>query len=296
MIRLEGEAARTRIEYIHNTPVYRLRDRLVPVADLNEVLGLTAHRTVDEVSMIVLQAGDERFALIVDAISDTQEIVVKPLGQHLKGLNCYSGATIMGDGKIALILDIVGIAARSGVFATSNAEAGAQKNAHTAGRDDNRKSLLLFGAGDFPRIAMPLAEVSRLESIPRSKIERASGREVVQYRNRLLPLVPLGEMLGGISATGAEEVQLVVYRAGATDLGLVVDEITDIVQEDATSLYGSDRPGLLGSAIVGGKVTDFLDLNAVAGWASLANESSLARLQGVLGSDGAMALHEDVLQ
>ncbi len=103
-------------------------------------------------------------------------------------------------------------------------------------------------------------------------------------------------MLGGGPSIESEDVSIVVYRAGATDLGLVVDEITDIVQESITSTYGSDRAGLLGSAIVGGKVTDFLDLSAVAGWLTLATESSLARLESALGSSQQPGVNEEVLQ
>ena len=157
--------------------------------------------------------------------------------------------------------------------------------------------MLLFRAGGFERIAIPLAAVSRLESIARSSIESASGRQVVQYRDRLLPLVPLADLLGTAAAAESDELAVVVYRAGAIDLGLVVDEITDIVQEHVLSPYGSDRSGLLGSAIVGGKATDFLDLDAVGGWASLASESSIAALRRALASsDEEKALQEKALQ
>jgi len=297
LIRIEGEALRTRIEYIHNNPVYRLRNRLIPLADLNQVLGLTAQRAAEEVSVIVLEAGKDSFGLMVDAISDTQEIVVKPLGQHLKGLNCYAGATIMGDGKIALILDVAGIAARARVFSAPEEEAGLETAVQASTSGEEKKSMLLFRAGGFERIAIPLAAVSRLESIARSSIESASGRQVVQYRDRLLPLVPLADLLGTAAAAESDELAVVVYRAGAIDLGLVVDEITDIVQEHVLSPYGSDRSGLLGSAIVGGKATDFLDLDAVGGWASLASESSIAALRRALASsDEEKALQEKALQ
>ncbi|MGD0295560.1 MAG: chemotaxis protein CheA [Bryobacteraceae bacterium] len=296
LIRLEGDAARTRIEYIQHTAVCRLRDRLIPLADLNQVLGLTSRRSAEEVSILVLQAGDAPFGLIVDTISDTQEIVVKPLGQHLKGLNCYAGATIMGDGKIALILDVAGIAARAEIFAAAEEEGAADRGAQVAVSGTLTSSLLLFRAGEFRRIAMPLGAVSRLESIPRSRVERASGREVVQYRNRLLPLVPLAGMLGSRAECQEEEqLHVVVYRAGSTDLGLVVDEITDIIQENVLSPYGSDRPGLVGSAIVGGKSTDFLDLDAVAGWANLVGESSLANLRRMLSAGEQPAAEKGVM-
>jgi two-component system, chemotaxis family, sensor kinase CheA len=292
LIRIEGEGARTRIEYVHQTPVYRLRNRLIRLADLNALLGLTARRGPDEASIVVLQAGEECFGLMVDSISDTQEIVVKPLGQHLKGLNCYAGATIMGDGRIALILDVAGLAARAEVFAGQREEMAAADQTRAPAEAQEKKSLLLFRAGDCGRIAMPLDAVSRLERIPRSDVERACGREVIQYRNRLLPLVRLAGMLGE-NSEDHEELPVVVYRAGATDLGLVVDEIADIVEECVLSPYGSDRAGLVGSAIVGGKTTDFLDLDVVAGWASLASESSVAGLRRALAADG-QSVREEV--
>ncbi|MCX6623203.1 MAG: chemotaxis protein CheA, partial [Acidobacteria bacterium] len=164
LIQLHGEAARKGIEHIHSTAVFRRRNALLPVADLCGVLGLTPERSADEVSIVILEADEHRFGLIVDAISDSQEIVVKPMGQQLKGLNCYAGATIMGDGRIALILDIMGLGLRSGVIQPSGQQApsstGTDENAAVAG---HRLSLLLIRAGSFERLAIPLASVARLE-------------------------------------------------------------------------------------------------------------------------------------
>jgi two-component system chemotaxis sensor kinase CheA len=150
LIRLEGDAVRTRIEHVHATPVFRHRDVLLPLADLNQVLGLESRRSPDEISVVVLQADGRSFGLILDSICDSQEIVVKPLGLQVKGVNCYAGATIMGDGGIALILDVMGVGVRSGVIA----ESGEKKRTQTAvalqnGVRDERRSLLLFRAGSF---------------------------------------------------------------------------------------------------------------------------------------------------
>ena len=117
LIRLEGENGLKQIERIHGTPVYRRRGKLLPLTFLNEILKVPADGSrPDVVNIVVLQAEDSEFGLVVDGINDTQEIVVKPLGKRLKGLSVYSGATIMGDGKVALILDVLGIAQRSGVL------------------------------------------------------------------------------------------------------------------------------------------------------------------------------------
>ena len=109
LVRLEGDSSEKRIEHVHGTPVYRRRGSLLPVAYLNEVLGLKSAERAEAVSMVVLQAEDRQFGLVVDGINDTQEIVVKPLGKQLKGITVYAGATIMGDGRVALILDVLGI-------------------------------------------------------------------------------------------------------------------------------------------------------------------------------------------
>jgi two-component system chemotaxis sensor kinase CheA len=131
---------------------------------------------------------------------------------------------------------------------------------------------------------MPLAQVARLENIPRSTVERAAGRTVVQYRAGVLPLVSLPEMLGGSADADADPIPVVVYKNAQADLGLVVDEIIDIVEETVVSPHGSDRPGLLGSAVVGGLVTDFLDLEAVVRWAPPASGESLGRLLAAISS------------
>jgi two-component system chemotaxis sensor kinase CheA len=283
LIRLEGDAARTAIEYVHTTPVFRRRNALLPVADLCQVLKLPERRNPDELNIVVVQVDGRRFGLIVDAINDSEEIVVKPLWQQLKSLNCYAGATIMGDGGIALILDVAGIGLRAGVIVPSGQAAVPNEPAESAGHPvDARRSLLLLRAGSLKRLAMPLAKVARLENIPVAQVEFAAGRSVVQYRGYVLPLVSVAEMLDGAPSSPTEVLQAVVYRNGVTDIGLVVDEIVDIVEETVTSPLASDRPGLLGSAVVGGIVTDFLDLEAVAQWASPAATESLARLEAAI--------------
>jgi len=285
LIRLEGEAAGIGIEYVHSTPVLRRREALLPLTDLSETLGLPKQRNAGEVNIVVLQVEQRRFGLVVDSIGDTQEIVVKPLWQHLKTLNCYAGATIMGDGRIGLILDVAGIGNRAGVIRAApeaESEVARESAAHVS---EARKSLLLLRAGTFRRLAMPLGRVARLENIPAAHLEHAAGRAVVQYRGRVMPLVWLADVLGGGPAEQPETLQAVVYRDGETDVGLVVDEILDVVEETVHSPFASDRAGLLGSAIVGGSITDFLDLDVVAQWASLPSSASLARLESAIAGE-----------
>ncbi|MFP5236747.1 MAG: chemotaxis protein CheW [Acidobacteriota bacterium] len=265
LIRLEGDSSEKHIEQVHGTPVYRRRGSLLPIAYLNRVLGLQPADGAEAVSIVVLQAEDRQFGLIVDGINDTQEIVVKPLGKQLKGLTEYAGATIMGDGRVALILDVLGIGRRSGVLAESQeqAHAATQKKAHS--RTEQRR-LLLFRAGSFERLAVPLSLVARLEEFPRGSTEFAGGCQVVQYRNRILPLVLLRDLLEpGTSCPEqtADPLQVIVFNDGDRSVGVVVDQILDVVEESVTAHQKSARKGLLGSAVVGKRVTDLLDLNEV---------------------------------
>jgi len=265
LIRIEADSKEKHIEYVHGTPVYRRRGSLLPIAYLNQVLSLNDLDGDEAISMVVLQVEDRQFGLVVDGINDTQEIVVKPLGKQLKGLTLYAGATIMGDGRVALILDVQGIGKRSGVFDESREPARAATK-QKAQSESERQRLLLFKAGSFDRLAIPLSLVARLEEFPRSSIEHAAGGQVIQYRNRILPLVSLTSVLeggyGGESET-ADPVQVVVFNDGDRSIGMVVDQIVDVVEEAAKVRKKSGRPGLLGSAVVGKQVTDFLDLNAV---------------------------------
>jgi two-component system chemotaxis sensor kinase CheA len=280
------------MQYVHDTPVFRRRETLLPLVDLCDILKLPEQRNPEELNIVVVQVDGRCFGLIVDGINDTEEIVVKPLWQHLKSLACYAGATIMGDGGIALILDVAGIGLRSGVIVRSGPAASVKPAGAGADRADIRRSLLLVRAGSLKRLAMPLAKVARLENVPARLVEFAAGQSVAQYRGSVLPLVSVARRLEGAESPETEGIQVVVYRGGETDIGLVVDEIVDIVEEGVSSPLGTDRPGLLGSAIVGGVVTDFLDLDWLAQEASAVQAGSLARLEAALCDEGRMLAGE----
>ena len=263
LVRLEADEANKLIEKIHGTPVYRRRGSLLPIAYLNRILRLPDPADQESVNIVVLQAEDRQFGLVVDSISDTQEIVVKPLSKQLKGLNVYAGSTIMGDGKVALILDVMGLSQRVGLSARDNNAT--HNRAGDPGDQSEKQTLLLFRAGSYDRLAVPLSLVARLEEFPKERIEHAAGRRVVQYRNQILPLVPLSEQLDGSRPDWetSEKVQVVVFSEGERSVGLVVDQIVDIVEDHVSVKRASTQHGLVGSAVVGQKVTDFVDLRAV---------------------------------
>jgi two-component system chemotaxis sensor kinase CheA len=264
LIHLDEESSKKHIEYVHGTPVYRRRGTLLPIIYLNQVLGLEPPNPTCDAGLVVLQANDRQFGLVVDNINDTQEIVVKPLGKLLKGITLYAGATIMGDGRVALILDVLGIGQRSGVLGEVREQARAAETRST-GMQSGKQSLLLFQAGSFQRVAVSLSLVARIEEFPQSSIEHAASGQVVQYRNRILPLVSLQSILEpeAPERATADLIQVVVFNDGDRSVGMVVDELLDIAEEVIKVRQQSSRQGLLGSAVVDTLVTDILDVNAV---------------------------------
>lgn len=272
LLRLEDDPAHRQIERIHGTPVYRRRGTLLPVAFLNEVLHLNPpslseiddrcrdHAADRYGAIVVLQAEDRQFGLVVDSIHDTQEIVVKPLSKQLKGLACYAGATIMGDGKVSLILDALGIGQMAGVLNESR-DHQQSRNAGIEKASEELQSYLLFRAGKLERLAVPLSLVARLEEFPKARIETAGGSLVVQYREELLPLLSLTENNGLDNLP--ESVQVIVFAEEDHRSGLIVDQILDIQEQSIRIMKQSDHPGVLGSAVIDGKVTDFLDVSSI---------------------------------
>jgi len=269
LVRLEGERVKREIEHIHDVPVYRLRGELLPLLYLDEQLQLRPARTGAElgrdpvVNIVVLNADDRQFGLVVDQINDTEEIVVKPLGPHLKEISAFAGVTIMGDGTVALILDALGIAKQANVISETIDRITNRVAAKEKGSENTNQTLLLLGLGDEQRLAIPLSVVARLEEIPVSSIERADGQQVVQYGGQIMPLIHLGEALrpGHSNVNTAQVLQVVVYSENGRFVGLVVDRILDIVETSLTIHRTVKRIGVLGSAVIQDRVTDLLDVH-----------------------------------
>jgi two-component system, chemotaxis family, sensor kinase CheA len=283
LVRLEGEQALRGIELIHGAPVYRLRGNLLPLVYLNRQLEIESTRADNgEINIVVLQADDRQFGLVVDAIHDTEEIVVKPLQQQVKGISAFSGATIMGDGRVALILDVLGVAKKAHVISGARERALSEKAVSAPPPAGDRQTVLVFATHEGGRRAIPLSLVARLEEFPRSALERAGTQSVVQYRDEILPLIDVSRVLrrwrkdsaNGRAVTrrkvahpqeaGADDtVQVVVYAGEGRLVGLVVGRILDIVEETLVSRSRSNRPGILFTAVVQGRVTEFLDIKGI---------------------------------
>ncbi|KAA1417724.1 histidine kinase [Nocardioides humilatus] len=258
LVRIEGDELGRDVEHLAGAPVLRLRGDLLPLVHLSEALGGVVEQT-GAVTVVVLQSDDTRFGLCVSEVHDTQEIVVKPIGRQLKNLGMYAGATIMGDGRVALILDVAGLAKSQGVGAIDLG-----RNDHRADASSDAIALLVLEVGGGRRAALPLAEVARLEEIPAARIERSGNVEVVQYRGGLLPLVRLAPRIDLTdSSLDAEEIAVVVHEMGDRSVGIVIDRVLDVVETEVVRSTVGARSGVLGSAVVQGFVTDLVDLEAV---------------------------------
>ncbi len=256
LVRVDKSTAQT-VERINGSPVLRLRERLLPIVTLTGVLGQDQTiETIDSGFVVVAQVGRQRFGILVDEVFHTEEIVVKPMSSKLRHLPLFAGNTILGDGAVVLIVDPNGIAQQ----VSQGSQAGGmpiEAEAEEVVDTDAKATLLVFrgGAGSFK--AVPLSLVTRLEEIEASKIEWVGGRPLIQYRGRLMPLVPADASIE-IRSEGTQA--LVVFSDGERAMGLVVDEIVDIVEERLDVEISADRSDLIGSAVLRGRATEIINI------------------------------------
>jgi two-component system chemotaxis sensor kinase CheA len=275
IVRLGGEHDKPQIEDIQGAPVFRRRGRLLPLAFLRRELDLRDGyaEARDSGVIVVLEADDRSFGLVVDEILDTDEIVVKPIWKRLKSLSCYAGATVMGDGKVALVLDSIGLARKVGVVSEIRQRAVAHAAPAEAGEREE-ELVVLCRLGTEGHLAIPLSCVTRLEDLPRSRIERVGGANVAQYRGEILPLVEASRVLeerrkhprhsgDARSSAQAGSAQVVVFAHKGRRLGLIVDAILDVVGVRIALQRQACRAGILGSMVVRDRVTEFLDVDYV---------------------------------
>ncbi|HCQ70677.1 MAG TPA: hybrid sensor histidine kinase/response regulator [Rhodospirillaceae bacterium] len=258
----------SQIETINGSPVFRLRDRLLPLVYLDKVLGmqgLTEAPSNDsddsqpdqarQQYIVVSQIGSYQFGIIVDRVFDTEEIVVKPVSKILRDIEIFSGNTILGDGSVVMILDSAGIARISGE--TDNTDTLATTDSEQTSTLDKEIPLLLFTVGDNAPKAVPLSLVSRLENIDGSAVEKASGQMVVQYRDQLMSLVPFDP---SYAIDTSKELSVLVFSDKSRTLGIVVDKILDITEAAINIQHEANKPNLMGSAVIQGKTTDVVDV------------------------------------
>src|SRR5690606_16208587 len=251
-----------RIEHINQTPVLRLRDRLLPLVNLHDILNIpsdeTEEKPEEESFIVVTQVGNFTFGIIVDRVFDTEEIVVKPVAPILRDIDAYSGNTILGDGSVIMILDPNGIASMAGSALSDGEEQLTAMDHEAQTAASNKEAMLIFRAGSQTPRAVPLSLVARLEEVAVDTIEQSNGMHVVQYRGGIMPLVLVDDQCA-LRDTGRQPV--LVFSEGERSMGLVVDDIVDIVEDTVNIELDSVTPGLIGTAIVAEKATEIIDVS-----------------------------------
>ncbi|MGY2127921.1 chemotaxis protein CheA [Blastococcus sp. SYSU DS0617] len=262
LVSLDAEKAANAVEEVGGAQVYRLRGELLPLVRLTDVLGLTSERHDGHVVIAVLRSEGRRFGLVVDRVINTEEIVVKAVGGQLKQIGLYSGATVLGDGTVALILDVQALARRALRTETADRQESRATVSSAAAAETERQRMLLASIGGGRRVAIPLDTVTRLEQVRTDAVEKVGNREVVQYRGAILPIVRLDRHLGAYGETEREVLEVIVYADHGRSVAIVVEEILDIVDGEAAVRSDIDDMGLLGSAVLGDRVTELLDVRA----------------------------------
>jgi two-component system, chemotaxis family, sensor kinase CheA len=257
LVRARGDSEH-RIERIKDAAVLRLRQKLLPLSNLSRLLGVNPDKPqdIDSGFIVVTQVGSETFGIVVDSVFHTEEIVVKPMSTMLRHIGLFSGNTILGDGSVILIVDPNGLAQALGTSARASGEFGNTVEAEAADTVQST-SMLVFRAGSAQPKAVPLSLVTRLEEIDVSRIELSNARHLVQYRGQLMPLIPINDE-AEVKSHGQQS--LLVFSDECRSMGLMVDEIVDIVDDSLNIEVGSRRPGVLGSAVIKGQATEIIDI------------------------------------
>jgi len=260
-----------RIERIKDTAVLRLRNKLLPLMHLKKLLKIDDGSSSDPENgfIVVTQVGSQTFGIVVDGVFHTEEIVVKPMSTKLRHIDMFSGNTILGDGAVIMIIDPNGIAKALGASGHTSHEIADENAAMRAGAGEQLTSLLVFRAGSAQPKAVPLGLVTRLEEVAAEKIELSNGRSMVQYREQLMPLV----QMNGVNIRTSGSQPILVFADDGRSMGLVVDEIIDIVEERLHIEVAGSSEGILGSAVIKGQATEVIDVGhflpmAFADWFS----------------------------
>jgi len=271
LIRLAGDGAAAKIEDLGGVPVYRLRGKLLPLVFLDHELGLRDSVDPDaRANIVVLQGDDRQFGLVVAGVEDSQEIVVKPLGRLLSGLP-FAGATILGDGQIALILDVFRLGLAAGVVSETRAHTTATQISSAVKARAKTERLVCLHGEDDERLAVDFDQVNRLENFPRTSLERVGNQLVVQYGDEILQLIELQKTLperrkearNPSTRQHDETVPVIVCTVKGRRVGLVAHRIADIIDENLKARRAGSRDGVRSCAVIRDRVTEILDLESL---------------------------------
>ncbi|HED64738.1 MAG TPA: chemotaxis protein CheA [Planctomycetes bacterium] len=273
VVRLRNDEVEERCARIRGVEVLRIRDQLLPLVRLGKSLNIDPPETAKpdkRLNIVVLKAGARRYGLVVDELHDNEEIVVKPLSQYVKGCSWYAGATILGDGKVVMILDAMGVLRRCGVRLEEIEEELQQENEVAKKKGKPTRSMLLFRNGEEECFAVDIRQLRRLERVESSVIERVGSREFLQHRGTSIPLVRLEDHLPvSRAAADVDKLFVLIPRTADPTVGIIATSIVDAletsVEPSEVSIKG---PGLLGAGILSDRMTLFIDPEELVGAAT----------------------------
>jgi two-component system chemotaxis sensor kinase CheA len=214
---------------------------------------------VSDVNIVITSSGLLQYGLVVDNMRNTEEIVVKPLGKHLKGLQEYAGATIMGDGEVALIIDVTGLALKAGVTSVSAAKK--EKSLLDMRGNEGEHSLLVFNNSENEVCALPLELVLRVERIEAAQVEMKGAIRSMQYREKLLPLVQLSDVANLSDVPKDKELVVIVIRVANREVGMLGLMPVSVVESDfSVDTMIHRQTGISGSTILQGTTILIVDI------------------------------------
>ncbi len=265
LICLEPEQVLQKIEEISGSQFYRLRGNLLPLVKLNHVLKtkLCEHRS--DLNIVVLQADDASFGLVVEQIHNAQEIVVKPLDGFFKNIKVFSGATMMGDGEIVLILDVMRLAQNARMISSKSSQDQLIESATSIKDAEEVQAMLIVSLSDDHRVAIRLSDVARLEEMKKSAIEICGEESVIQYRGEIMPLINIPQLFNTSEELQEtrDNLEVVVHTHEGKSLGLRVKNILDIVQTTVSQKRANQALNLLGTIITDNTVVDVIDVKLI---------------------------------
>jgi two-component system chemotaxis sensor kinase CheA len=244
------------IEKVQGSLLLRLRDEVVPVTHLDSILGFEREIPTVLTSglVVVMRVSTRAFGIIVDAVSDVQEIVVKPLGASLAHLEVFSGHTILGDGSVVLILDPMGIASHLGLERSTDYGPGRVVEAFTPTEEKTR--FVLFRAGPGALKTVPLSLISRIESVTAAAIQQSDGMYVMRHQGQLMPLV---RVFPHADQAVAASNPILVLGIGGESMGLIVDQIIDVVEARLSIEIAGASVGVIGTAQINDEIVEVID-------------------------------------
>ncbi len=255
----------TEVERVQGRAIYRLRGNILPLVTLKEVLLLDEQPRDEAMNIVVLNSDGHIFGLVVDEILDTADIVVKPLARFLKPISIYSGATVLGDGSVAFILDVMGICHKYLCdLARSESNSLYAKEAQSAEVALQPREYVLVGMGSGAKHAIPLTTVSRMEEFKTTQIERSGDERLIRYRGGVLKIISLNEVLGQARAADREITQIIVVRTDSYTYGLEVDQIIDVLSTiDPLDQSLETRDVVIGNLVTSSEIIVVVDVERI---------------------------------